>query len=593
MSASAFNPPKACLPGPTAAVRRAGRGRTAGVVPAILAVVGVLSGVLPGAGAGTPFEALAEPRTSQTVFAAQGTDRTGAWTPADCRALGPWYTDLAGHWAESYIYVLWWEGVTTRPLASRGTPPEAEGGWSCRGPYGPDASAGQVVFGTMLLRVFPGPPFPPPPAAYELAGRPASWAGSDSAGLVPLAAAAPNGVAGKVDPGLTRLEAVTALIQALDLGDFAAALNPTKVETYLRQFRDSTAVAPDHRREMAVAVLLGIIRGYPDGTLQPRRQMTRAEAATVLYRSCLFLTRAAPNPFSPDGDGAEDSTVITMGSLLNRNARDWNLFILDGSGRTLRHLRPPGAGPVPPASVVWRGETDSGLILTPGTYYCQGWLRDRDGRLFWSTPEPIVLEAKSLTGFVRPTFVLPGETVTLTAAAAGGPSRVTAALDLFPDAGPLPLARVGSGSRLWEAAFTVPIGTPPGDCTVSFSAFYPKATRSAAAAFRVGRFAVRAGLQPNPVQAGRRVEVTAWPNLHPDSCSATFQLPGGAIVISLRPLKRTGQEAWSGDLLLDPAVPPGTYPVAVEATLGQARARVQLLLNVTRPDGALTFILTD
>lgn len=499
---------------------------------------------------------------------AVGADRTQSSgpPPGDCRSLGPWYTDLAGHWAETYVRVLWWEGVTTPPLSHHaGGTAET---WTYPGPYRPDTGVLRSIFGTMLVRVFPGNPFVPPPAVVDLA-RPS-------------------------ESGLARQEAVATLIDALGLGDFARGLDPTVAATYLRQFADAASVSPSQRQTMAVAILLGIIKGYPDNTIQPRRMLTRAEGATVIYRSCLLLADARPNPFSPDGDGAEDVTTIALGSLLNRNARNWDLTILDSVGKVLRHLKPPGSGPAPPASVNWAGETDGGLLLTPGTYYYRGWLQDREGRVFWSALKPIVLETKSLLGFARPAVVLPGEEVTLSAVASGGPSQVTATLSSFPGAGTLVLASSGASSRRWEVAFTVPVGSEPGPCTVGFLARYPASTRTASAGFRVGRFAVRGDLEPNPVRAGQPVEVGALPNLHPDGCQATLELPGGDVTLNLRRAGRiAGQERWKDQTVVPPETPAGRYRVLVVATLGRAMARDELWLTVTRPDSALTFILSD
>lgn len=505
-------------------------------------------------------------------------------TSGDCHSRGPWYTDLAGHWAEAYIRVLWYEGVTTRPLPAQ--PGQTDDAWTRAGTYRPDTRVGPSVFGTMLIRVFPGEPFVPPPVAYRLAEA------SDLA----LAAMGLSGAGafGAPEPGFSRIDAVCALIEALGLTDFADTLDPEVAKNYLKQFSDWGRVSRSKRQEMAIAILLGIIRGYPDRTIQPERLMTRAEAATVVYRSCLLLAEADPNPFSPDGDGAEDTTLIALGSLLNRNARGWDLTILDSSGRVLRHLRPRDAGPAPPAGVVWAGETDSGVVLAPGTYYYQGWLRDRDGRVFLSALKPIVLEAKSLVGFAHPALVLPGETVFLFATAAGEPVRVTASLSALPGAGAIGLRPRGSGSRQWEARFEIPSDAGPGTCRVSFLATFASGTRSAQTSFEVGRFTVSGGLEPNPIRAGKPLRVTARPNLAADSCVAELLLPGGEVRLSLvREGIVAGRETWGASCVIPPGIPVGSYPVRIEAGLGASRAEDILELGVTSPGGDLTYILSD
>ncbi len=494
----------------------------------------------------------------------------GEAAPGDCRAGGPWYTDLSGHWAWTYIRVLWWEGVTTAPLL-HGLDPSAAT-WPSPGPYRPDTSVIRPTFGTMLVRVFPGGSFPPPEGALRLAAERSS-------------------------SGLTRQEAVLALIEALDLGDFARSFDPDAAARYLRQYSDGASVPPAYRQSLAVAIMLGIIRGYPDRTLQPRRLLTRAEAATVIFRSCLLLTAAQPNPFSPDGDGAEDTTTVYLGSLLNRNSREWDLHVEDSSGRILRRLKPPASGPAPPPSLVWAGDSDAGLTLTPGVYYYHGWLKDRDGLVHWSALKPIILEVKSLLGYARPAFVLPGQEVTLSAVAAGGPSEVTARLSSFPAVGALRLAALGESSRDWRTRFSVPAGTAPGPCLVTFTAFYPSATRTATATFTVGRFAVRGEVTPNPVRAGRAVELAAQPNLRPDRVWATVALPapgGGNVTIALsRAGRAAGREIWRTRWVVPAGTPTGRYLVVFGAALGRSEAWDTVELAVEGLGEELTFILSD
>lgn len=87
-----------------------------------------------------------------------------------------------------------------------------------------------------------------------------------------------------------------------------------------------------------------------------------------IYTSVLPTEAAldvAPNPFSPDGDGFDDFTVISY-RLPMRTSRI-NLRVFDVNGRLIRTLR--GASPSgAEGSVVWDGRDDSGQRTRMGIY---------------------------------------------------------------------------------------------------------------------------------------------------------------------------------------------------------------------------------
>lgn len=533
----------------------------------------------------------------------------------------PWFEDVNGHWAARYIRVLWEERVIAEAAPGGGVSPDLWGDRDRRGNgrngplFHPDANIIPSDFGGMLVRVFPGGRFLPAKVALDLAdsGRALGQTGTAGGGWVSASGGGSQRRAGARGPSVfLRQDAVGTLIEALGLGEFARALDPRLAEAYLRQFRDARDVWPGFRQTLALAVRLGLIEGYPDRTLMPRRPLTRAEGATLVYRSCLLLTDAEPNPFSPDGDGVDDETTFYLGSLRNRNARGWDLLVLDSRGAVLRRLGPgairgsgSGAEPVPPdapdssgppPSAAWDGKDDRGVTLPPGVYYYRGWLKDRKNLTHWSVLKPVIIEDKTLRGFARPSFLLPGQTVHLSAWAGGGPSAVTARLSRFPAAGRLPLEADGE-RRVWQRDFVVPAWAEPGQCVVSFTADYGRAVRTAVAVFEIGRLAVDGKLEPNPVAAGRTVRVTAWPNLAPDNCEAAFALPcaAGPNALITLPLAATdgGRRTWTGNLVVPADTPPGRYPVIITARLAPASASAELWLEVVAADAALTYILSD
>src|SRR5690606_31920540 len=52
----------------------------------------------------------------------------------------------------------------------------------------------------------------------------------------------------------------------------------------LAEFRDRHDIAPWSRAAVNKAVNLGLMQGLPDGRFAPRRETSRAEAASVIYR---------------------------------------------------------------------------------------------------------------------------------------------------------------------------------------------------------------------------------------------------------------------------------------------------------------------
>ena len=56
-------------------------------------------------------------------------------------------------------------------------------------------------------------------------------------------------------------------------------------ENLLRKFTDSGQINPNLRKHVALAVKYGLMEGYNDNTFKPQGNLTRAEAAKLLYRA--------------------------------------------------------------------------------------------------------------------------------------------------------------------------------------------------------------------------------------------------------------------------------------------------------------------
>lgn len=94
------------------------------------------------------------------------------------------------------------------------------------------------------------------------------------------------------DRNITRLEMAVQLVRALGHAD-GLANNADRVDA----FSDTTGLSAEARGYLGTAVQLGIFTGYPDGTIGPGKESTRAEAVTMIMRAL-----ASHRPASlPDG----------------------------------------------------------------------------------------------------------------------------------------------------------------------------------------------------------------------------------------------------------------------------------------------------
>lgn len=91
----------------------------------------------------------------------------------------------------------------------------------------------------------------------------------------------------------------------------------------------------------------------------------RVNSIYTSVMSPVAMLTVAPDPFSPDGDGHDDVTVISY-RLPMRTSRI-NLRVFDVQGRLIRTLR-GGAPSGAEGSVVWNGRDDSGQKARMGIY---------------------------------------------------------------------------------------------------------------------------------------------------------------------------------------------------------------------------------
>ncbi|HEY8450322.1 MAG TPA: S-layer homology domain-containing protein [Bacillota bacterium] len=491
------------------------------------------------------------------------------------------YRDIAGHWAEPWIEVLWEEGVTdgfsVRTRRGRRVVRESR--------FLPDRQIELDAWTVLNAKVFQLTPLP---------GRsPHRLASGQEVGGWLAAALAAGWLERPRDwwQLLEREDAVRFLLEALDLGEYARQLPRATVDWLLERYRDHRRISSSLRPYIAAATRLGIIEGYPDRTFQPQRKLTRAEAAALLGRSALARAHASPNPFYPDGDGIQDETRFTLSTLRNRNLSRWLLVVEDDGGKTLWSTGTTGGrAPAPPPSVAWDGRNHAGVTLAPGTYFYRLTVWDRHGRAFTGVRKPLVLGRRYLLAGLNPNSVRPEQTLTIWANTEGGATRVTAAI---PGVLPEPIAlsqqdRQGANAR-WSSSIALPVATPPGPHAVLVQAQFPGTSRSRFLTVLVlDPVQFEAQLEPFELPAGSPLHITAWASTHIDRVVAE---PPGAASFGLT---RKDARRWQGTWYVPIGTPPGDYQFEVTgySRYGPRSVRLPFRVSGDRRE-ALETILTD
>lgn len=215
------------------------------------------------------------------------------------------FSDMAGHWAEPWVDQWSSQGLIT------GYPD---------GTFGPERTVTQAEFAALLNRAL-GFALPPGELEILFPGEFLHWydeiiATAVHAGYIPPPA---NGdPATNPDDPLTRGEIAVMLAAAL-------RLRVKDTEGALAGFGDAAAADPAHRGSLAALVEAGYMNGFPDATIQPNRETTRAQAVTLLTRALGQMYRHAGD-YGPEPP-ADTEYVPGSASIAADGVKLHNMFI--------------------------------------------------------------------------------------------------------------------------------------------------------------------------------------------------------------------------------------------------------------------------
>ena len=150
--------------------------------------------------------------------------------------------------------------------------------------FGPEGHLTRAQFAALMDRMFHLSPPATPEAFVDV--QPGFWAYGDIEAAAPYMSVfqVPSGTAFEPDLDMTRIE-VAATIGRIEVAENLAQLPSAYDATAIwAQFSDGSQVPTGLEEYAAVAVKLGFMKGYPDGSFGVDRNLNRAEAAVLLYR---------------------------------------------------------------------------------------------------------------------------------------------------------------------------------------------------------------------------------------------------------------------------------------------------------------------
>ncbi len=177
------------------------------------------------------------------------------------------FTDLEGHWAKDIALKLAEQGLI------KGYPDNT---------FGPDNVITRVEAVAILVRALNlDTKGESELTGFVDSGDIPAWARGSAAAAVRAGlvkgATVEGGLAFSPNSPVTRVELASIIARIIN-----QKLNPTLIP--MIEFPDSGDIPDWAKSDINLAAYKGIIKGYPDGSFQPARQVTRAEAASMIMQ---------------------------------------------------------------------------------------------------------------------------------------------------------------------------------------------------------------------------------------------------------------------------------------------------------------------
>jgi flagellar hook assembly protein FlgD/outer membrane protein OmpA-like peptidoglycan-associated protein len=177
------------------------------------------------------------------------------------------------------------------------------------------------------------------------------------------------------------------VVRGFDLGDRPAA------EIAWNGLSDSGILCPDG--DYTYRVLCTDLAGNSDRTVS--LPFSLDNSATELIMS------AAPEAFSPNGDGVQDSVRFSAASKSESGVVRYSLVVTDAAGKPVRTFAGNGS---PPQSIVWDGKTEDGAIAPEGPYRAKLSATARNGSVSNVSAGPIVLDTTPPKALLNAPYLL-------------------------------------------------------------------------------------------------------------------------------------------------------------------------------------------